>query len=141
MYTDSSKILNEKEEAIEETKTRKADMQTQKIIIIKEQPNWDFDKGINSLIESILSSVQFSRSVMSDSLQPHESQHLPVQASLSITNSQSLLKLVSIESVIPSSRLILYRPLLLLPPISPSIRSFPVRAFQYHGQLPIFRKM
>ena len=46
------------------------------------------------------------------------------QASLSIPNSQSLLKLMSIESVIPSSHLILCRPLLLLPPIPPSIRVF-----------------
>ena len=46
------------------------------------------------------------------------------QASLSITNSQSLLKLLSVESVMPSSHLILYRPLLLLPPIPPSIRVF-----------------
>ena len=46
------------------------------------------------------------------------------QASLSITNSQSLHKLMSIESVIPSSHLILCRPLLLLPPIPPSIRVF-----------------
>ena len=45
------------------------------------------------------------------------------QASLSITNSQSLLKLMSIESVMPSSHLILC-PLLLLPPIPPSIRVF-----------------
>ena len=46
------------------------------------------------------------------------------QASLSITNSQSLLKLTSIESVMPSSHLILCRPLLLLPPIPPSTRVF-----------------
>ena len=46
------------------------------------------------------------------------------QASLSVTNSQSSLKLMSIESVIPSSHLILCRPLLLLPPIPPSIRVF-----------------
>ena len=45
-------------------------------------------------------------------------------ASLSITNPRSLLKLMSIESVIPSSHLILCRPLLLLPPIPPSIRVF-----------------
>ena len=44
------------------------------------------------------------------------------QASLSFTNSQSLLKLVSIESVIPSNHLILCCPLLLLPSIFPSIR-------------------
>ena len=46
------------------------------------------------------------------------------QASLSITNSGSLRKLMSIESVMPSSHLILCRPLLFLPPISPSIRIF-----------------
>ena len=46
------------------------------------------------------------------------------QASLSITNSQSSLKLVSIESVMPFSHLILCRPLFLLPPIPPSIRVF-----------------
>ena len=45
-------------------------------------------------------------------------------ASLSITNSQGLLKLMPVESVMPSSHLILCRPLLLLPPIPPSIRVF-----------------
>ena len=53
-------------------------------------------------------------------MRPHELQH----TSLSITNSQSSLKLASIESVMPSSHLILCRPLLLLPPIPPSIRIF-----------------
>ena len=66
-------------------------------------------------------SVQFSRSVVSDSLRPHESAH---QASLFITNSRSLPKLMSIESVVPSSHLILCRPFLLLPPIPLSIRVF-----------------
>ena len=46
------------------------------------------------------------------------------QASLSITNSRSSLKLMSIELVMPSSHLILCHPLLLLPPIPPSIRVF-----------------
>ena len=46
------------------------------------------------------------------------------QASLSITNSRSSLRLTSIKSVMPSSHLILWRPLLLLPPIPPSIRVF-----------------
>ena len=46
------------------------------------------------------------------------------QASLSTTNSQSLLKLMSIKSMMPSRHLILCRPLLLLPPIPPSIRVF-----------------
>ena len=67
-----------------------------------------------------ISSVQFSRSVVSDTLRPHESQH--VKASLSITNSQNSLRLMSIESVMPSSHLILGHPL--LPPIPPSIKVF-----------------
>ena len=67
------------------------------------------------------SSVQFSPSVVSDSATPWTAAH---QASLSITNSQSLLKLMSIESVMTSNHLILCRPLLLLPSIFPSIRVF-----------------
>ena len=65
--------------------------------------------------------VQFSRSVLSDFATPWIAAR---QASLSITNSRSLLKLMSIESVMPSSHLILCCPLLLLPPIPPSIRVF-----------------
>ena len=57
---------------------------------------------------------------MSDSLQPPWT--ATCQASQSITNSQSLLKFMFIESVIPSNHLILCQPLLLLPSISPSIR-------------------
>ena len=60
-------------------------------------------------------SNQISHSVVSDSLRPHESQH--GQASLSITNSLSSLRLTSIESVIPSSHLILSCPRLLLPSV------------------------
>ena len=57
------------------------------------------------------------------------------QASLSITNSQSSLKLMSIESVIPSSHLILCCPLLLLPPIPPASESFPMsQLFTWGGQ-------
>ena len=67
------------------------------------------------------SSVQFSRSVVSDSLQRHESQHVRPPCP---SPSWSLLKLMPIESVMPSSHLILYRPLLLLHPIPPSIRVF-----------------
>ena len=67
-------------------------------------------------------SVQFSRSVVSHSLWPPWT--AACQASLSITNSQSLLKLMSIESVMPSSHLILCPPVLLLPLIPPSIRVF-----------------
>ena len=68
-------------------------------------------------------SVQFSRSVMSDSLRPHEP-HAARQASLSITNSRSPPKPMSIELVMPSNHLILCRPLCLLPSIFPSIRVF-----------------
>ena len=67
-------------------------------------------------------SVQFSLSVMSDSLRLHESQH--TRPPLSVTNSRSLLKLMPIELVMPSSHLILCCPLLLLPPIPPCIRVF-----------------
>jgi len=66
-------------------------------------------------------SVQFSHSVVSDSATPWTAVR---QASLSITNSQSLLKLMSIESVMPSHHLILCYPLLLPSSIFPSIRVF-----------------
>ena len=68
-----------------------------------------------------LLSVQFSCSGMSDSATPWTTAR---QASLSITNSQSSPKPMSIESVMPSSHLTLCHPLLLLPPIPPSIRVF-----------------
>ena len=66
--------------------------------------------------------VQFSPSVVSDSLLPHELQHS--RPPCPITNFCCLLKPMSIESVMPSSHLILCRPLLLLPSIPPSIRVF-----------------
>ena len=68
-----------------------------------------------------ISSVQFSHSVVSNSAKPWTA---ACQASLSITNSWSLPKLMSIELVMPSSHLILCHPLLLLSPIPPSIRVF-----------------
>ena len=67
------------------------------------------------------SSVQFIHSVMSDSM-THGLLHS--QASLSFTSSQSLLKLMSIQSVTPSNHLIRLFPLVLLPSIFPSIRVF-----------------
>ena len=69
----------------------------------------------------IQSSVQFSRSVLSNSTTPQTAAH---QVSLSIANSQSLLKLRSVVSVMPSNHLILCRSLLLRPSIFPSIRVF-----------------
>ena len=64
---------------------------------------------------------QFSWSVVSNSATPWTA---ACQASLSITNSQSLLRLMSIESVMPSNQLILCCPLLFLPSIFPRIRVF-----------------
>ena len=78
--------------------------------------NFTPDRNINKFYFS-----QFSRSVVSNSATPCIAAR---QASLSINNSRSSLKLTSMESVMPSSHLILYHPLLLLPPISPSIRVF-----------------
>ena len=66
---------------------------------------------------ALLSSVQSLSRVQL--FQPHELQH-----ARTATNSQSSLRLMSIESVMPSSHLILHRPLFLLPPIPPSIRVF-----------------
>ena len=71
----------------------------------------------------INNSVQFSSVAQSfRTLPPHGPQHS--QASLSITKSQSLLELMSIESVMPSNLLILCHPLLLPPSSFPSIRVF-----------------
>ena len=64
---------------------------------------------------------QFSHSVMSDTVNPWPT---ACQASLSITNSQTLLKLISIESVMPTNHLILCHSLLLPSSIFPSIRVF-----------------
>ena len=72
-------------------------------------------------IKSVVFSIQFSCSVASDSATPWTAAR---QASLSITNSRSLLKLMPIELVMPSNHLILCRPLLLPPSIFPSIRVF-----------------
>ena len=71
--------------------------------------------------ESAFSSVQFSHSVKSYSATPWTA---ACQTSLSVTSSRSLLKFMSIESVMPSSHLILCHPLLLLPSIFPSIKVF-----------------
>ena len=65
--------------------------------------------------------IQFSLSAVPDSVTPWTT---ACQASLSITKSQSLLKLMCIESVMPSNHLLLCRPLLLLPSTFPIIRVF-----------------
>ena len=76
---------------------------------------------LNNTVKLGLCSVQFSHSVVSNSATPQTGAR---QASLSITNCRSLPKPMSIESVMPSNHLILCSPLLLLPPIFPSIRVF-----------------
>ena len=89
---------------------------TKQILILQSSSctPWYLSKGVHNF-----SSVQFSRSVVSDSATPRIAAR---QASLSITNSRSLLTFMPTESVMPSSHLILCRPLLLLPPIPPSIQ-------------------
>ena len=79
--------------------------------------NWP----LRTALKQWLLGVQFSCSVVSDSATLWTAAR---QASLSIINSQSLLKLMSIESVMPSSHLILCHPLLRPPSIFPSIRVF-----------------
>ena len=82
---------------------------------------WVFEV-IKSLVRyNSCPSVQFIRSVMSDSVTP---QIAACQDSPSITNSWSSLRLMSFESVMPSSHLMLCHPLLLLTPIPPSMRVF-----------------
>ena len=75
-------------------------------------------QAILSFAISQCSSVQFSCSVMSDSLRPHELQHARPPCP------SPTLKLLSIKLVMPSNHLILCRPLLLLPSIFPNIRVF-----------------
>ena len=81
--------------------------------------NW-VNQGYTGQIKQSHQSVQSLRHVWLFATQWTATQ----QASLSTTNSQSLLKLISVESVMPCNYLILCHPLLLLPPIPPSIRVF-----------------
>ena len=82
-----------------------------------------------------LSSVQFS-SVAQSCLTLCDPWIAACQASLSITNSQSSLKLTSFESVMPSNHLILCHPLLLLPQSLPASESFPMsQLFAWGGQI------
>ena len=80
------------------------------------------DTSLIGLGPTLIAPVQFSRSVMSNSLRPHGLQH--ARLSCPITNSRSLLKFMSIESVMPSNHFILCLPLLLLTSIFLSIRVF-----------------
>ena len=79
------------------------------------------------LIQFCKSTLQFSSVQLLSNVQLFATPWIAArQASLSITNSWSLLKLMSIELVMPSSHLILCCPLLLLPPIPPASGSFPM---------------
>jgi len=85
-------------------------------------------------VKLIFDSVQFSRSVVSNPLRPHEEQHSRPPCP-SPTPRVVLPKLMSIESVMPSSHLILCRPLLFLPPSLQASGSFPVsQLFSWGGQ-------
>ena len=76
-----------------------------------------------NLVQKIFICIQFSSVQSLSHVQLFATPWIAArQASLSITNSRSSLRLTSIESAMPSSHLILCRPLLLLPPIPPSIR-------------------
>ena len=85
-------------------------------------PALNLIKGTNSESTEKFNKVQFSHSVAAQLFAT--SWTTGHQASLSVTNSQSLLKLMSIELVMPSSHLILCQPLLLLPSIFPRIKVF-----------------
>ena len=91
-------------------------------LLVKFLSWWEKQSGslVNLILNPDLLSAQFSRLVMSDLSTPWTAAN---QASLSITTSRSLLKLMSIESAMPSNHVILCRPLLLLPSI------FPIRVF------------
>ena len=106
-----------------------------------EEEKWSLEDQLRDYYNSLssfqfssvtqFSSVQFSRSVQFSSVQSLSRVRLfatpwiaALQASLSITISRSSLRLASIEYVMPSSHLILGRPLLLLPQIPPSIKVF-----------------
>ena len=82
-----------------------------------------FSCRILNIVPCAIHSVQFS-SVAQSCPTLCDPKNRRLQASLSITNSRSSPKLMCIESVMPSSHLILCRPFLLLPPIPPSISVF-----------------
>ena len=89
------------------------------VVVKKLKTIWTPDPFYGACFYSL---VQFSHSVVSDSLRPHELQHArPPRPS---TNSWSLPKPMSIKSVMPSNHLILCHPLLRLPSIFPGIRVF-----------------
>ena len=92
-------------------------------IINKHENNYKTQQEIKN--NYCLSSVQFSSVQSLSRVRLFVTPWIPArQASLSITNSRSSLRLMSIDSVMPSSHLILCRPLLLLPPVPPSTRVF-----------------
>ena len=108
---------------------------------------WSFHTVYTYLAQCLASKYFYNKSIKSiwillDSVQSLSHVRLFVipwtavrQASLSITNSWRLLKLMSIESVMPSNHLILCHPLLLLPSVFPRIRVFPVsQLFTSGGQ-------
>ena len=87
--------------------------------------HWQVDSLPRSHLVSPYEKIQFNNSSVTQSCPTLcDPMDAACQASLSVTNSQSLLKLLSIDLVMPSNHLILCHPLLLLPSIFPSIRIF-----------------
>ena len=98
-------------------------MVSQSNLHVKMLTLWTNSAGRSNYIP--LGSIQFSSVQSLSHVRLFATPWIPArQASLSITNSQSSLRLTSIKSVMPSSHLVLCRPLLFLPPKSPSIRVF-----------------
>ena len=93
------------------------------LIVRKKSKEWNWIVWYNKV------SIQLSCSVVSDSVIPWS---VASQFSLSITNSQSLLKLMFIELVMPSNHLILCRPLFLPPSVFSSIRIFSNESVSSH---------
>ena len=96
------------------------------MFFFKKKKNFLFCIGVWPINNAAIVSVQFSRSVVSDPLRPHGMQHakLPCTSPGHLDISWSLLRLMSIELVMPSNHLIPCCPLLLLPSIFLSIRVF-----------------
>ena len=118
LKTDAVKVLHSICQQIWKTQQWPQDWKRSVFILI---PKEDNAKECSNYHTVALISVQFSCSVVSDSVTPWAA---ACQAYLSITNSWSLLKLMSIESMVPSNHLSLCCLLILLPSIFPGIRVF-----------------
>ena len=111
-------------------------LQNEKLSWEKSHHWWYDSTTLENMHKNHFSSVQFSSVQSLSHVQLFAAPWIAAhQVSLSITNSWSLLKLMPIESVMPSNHLILCCPFLLLPPIPPASGSFPLsQLFAWGGQ-------